>query len=88
MNVDVISDILKGNALSVIRIIRFLREQDFFKKIDKKNYHFWFDLGTHHRNQEMNFFLLKDLSIEKNVEINFFMNKHGNNFNRLFIPIP
>ena len=80
LNCDIISANLSCNAISAIRIIRFLREQEFFKIIDKKNYYFWFDAGTHFRNQEMSHFLLKELVLEhhKNVRINFFINKHGN----------
>jgi hypothetical protein len=37
IRVDILSDFLEQDAFAVLRAFRFLRNQEFFKKIDKKN---------------------------------------------------
>ena len=43
--VDIVSHELKADGFSVVRALRFLRNQEFFKKFEKKNYIFWSDAG-------------------------------------------
>lgn len=78
LNVDIISHILSTDVLSVVRSLRFLREQDFFKEIDKKSYIFWMDTGTHFRCEEINHYFFQELAQENlKVTINFHAEKHG-----------
>jgi hypothetical protein len=81
MFVDLISHLLDTKCFSSIRGIKFLMKQDFFKRIDKKNYIFWFDCGTHFRCAEMIYFLFSEMqSCEPiKIEANFFAEKHGKN---------
>lgn len=80
MNVEIISDVLESNAISFIRAFRFLRKQEFFLKFDEEKYYFWFDCGTHFKCQESMHFCLKELVADgKNIQVNFFENKHGKN---------
>jgi hypothetical protein len=39
-----------------------LREQQFFKDIEEKNYIIWSDTGKHFRNNEFLAYLLKELA--------------------------
>lgn len=63
INFDIISSDLNEDARSVVRGFRLLREQNFFKTIDKKSYIIWMDCGKHFRNNEVIGYLLKELSL-------------------------
>ena len=68
----------KSDAFSVVRAFRFLRNQNFFKLIDKKHYVIWTDCGTHFRSKEAFAYFLKELPSEGlTVDLNFFAEKHG-----------
>jgi hypothetical protein len=51
-----------GNA--AVRGFRILRQQEFFKKIDKLNYTVWCDTGKHFRNYEIAGYLFEELKQE------------------------
>lgn len=77
INVDIISE-ETPKALTVIKKLRFLRNQIFFKDIDKDNYTFWADAGTHFRCKELNYFFFIELANEgKAVTLNFHAEQHG-----------
>ena len=48
-----ISSDLNQDAHAVVRGLRFLRQQSFFKNIEKKEYVIWCDAGKHFRNNEI-----------------------------------
>jgi hypothetical protein len=80
LNVDVVADVdeISPNAISAIRCLRLLRQQDFFKIIDKNEYIFWADCGTHFRCAEFCHFLFDELAeSDIRVNLNFFAEKHG-----------
>ena len=60
-----ISSNLNQDAHAVVRGLRFLREQTFFKEIDKKEYFVWCDAGKHFRNNELLGYFLIELAREK-----------------------
>ena len=60
-----ISSDLNQDAHAIIRGLRLLRQQEFFKVIDKKEYIVWCDAGKHFRNNEVLGYFLRELSIEK-----------------------
>lgn len=64
INFDVISSFLAENAETTVRGFRFLREQEFFKKIEMPNYIVWADCGTHFRNKLLIGYLFKELQRE------------------------
>ena len=80
INVDILSHDFETDGLSVIRGFRLLRQKDFFKKIDTKNYLIWADTGTHFRCKELAHYFFSEL-LEKNIKVNlnFFGEKHGKN---------
>ena len=79
INFDLIGDFVQ-DAFSVIRAFRLMRNQEFFKKIDKKNYIIWSDCGKHFRCSEFMHFLMKELAeLKINVNLNFFSESHGKN---------
>ncbi len=45
INFDIISTDEKSDAMAAVRGFRILRNQHFFKQIDKKNYIIWSDCG-------------------------------------------
>jgi hypothetical protein len=67
---------LNQDAHAVIRGLRLLRQQQFFKEIDNvKEYIIWCDAGKHFRNNEVLGFFLRELAIEKlMVKLIFFSN--------------
>lgn len=66
INFDIISDQTeKNDAFAAVRGFRLLRQQDFFKEIDKNKYHVWFDCGKHFRNQQMAGYLFQELRQEE-----------------------
>ena len=68
------------DAFSVVRAFRLLRNQDFFKVIDQKNFIIWSDCGKHFRCAEFISFLMKELSQSQiHVNLNFFAESHGKN---------
>lgn len=67
INFDIISNDKSSDAKAVVRGFRILREQDFFKAIEKPNYIVWADTGKHFRNCELLGYLLGDL---KELNIN------------------
>jgi hypothetical protein len=78
-NVDIVYD-GSQEALSVVRCLRFLRKQSFFKEIEKSSYILWCDTGKHFRCAELAHYFLDELAKEKiNVNWNFFGEKHGKN---------
>ena len=50
INFDIVSSDLSSEAYAVVRGFRILRQQQFFKAIEKPNYIVWFDAGKHFRN--------------------------------------
>ena len=62
INFDIISSDLSQDAHAVIRGIMILRQQEFFKKIDTKDYIIWCDTGKHFRNNEVMGFLFIELA--------------------------
>ena len=72
---DIVSDHLEQNALSVIQALRFIRSKDFFKKIDQDNYVIWADCGNHFRCYELMYFLFEELVCLSNfIFINILVN--------------
>ena len=65
INFDIISSDLNQDAHAVIRGLRLLREQQFFKDIDKTEYIVWCDAGKHFRNNEVLGYFLRELAMEK-----------------------
>ncbi|CAF0939039.1 unnamed protein product [Brachionus calyciflorus] len=62
------------------QLLLFLRKQEIFKKIEKKNYTIWTDAGTHFRCAEFLYYLFNELANEKiMVKYNIFGEKHGKN---------
>jgi hypothetical protein len=49
INMDVVLNNTSQDCVAVISAFRHIREQDIFKKYDKKNYTVWTDCGTHFR---------------------------------------
>ena len=56
---------MSQDASAAVRGFRILRSQEFFKKIDKKNYTIWADCGKHYRNNELVGYLLLELAENK-----------------------
>ena len=73
INCDIISSDLCDNSASVLRGFRFLREQAFFKEIEKPNYIVWMDCGKHFRNYLVADYLLNELANKEQI--------HGLDFN-------
>ena len=74
--------IYKGNqkASTTVAAFKFLRQQEFFKKIEKKKLIIWSDTGPHFRCSEVVDYFMNQLSQEKiSVSFNFFGDKHGKN---------
>jgi hypothetical protein len=65
INFDVISPNLSETSFSTVRRFRFLREQAFFKEIEKPNYIVWADCGKHFRNKLFIGYLFNELSKQK-----------------------
>lgn len=65
INFDIISSDPSQEARTVVRGFRILREQKFFKEIDKPSYIIWMDCGRHFRNNLVSGYLLKELTQEK-----------------------
>jgi hypothetical protein len=62
--------------------MRLLRQQSFFKEIEKKNWVVWADCGSHFRCKELSYFLFNELRNAPEqiiVNLNFFGEKHGKN---------
>lgn len=65
INFDLIwDDEHKQDAYSFIRAFRVLRDQEFFKAIDKKNYSVWLDCGKHFRNNLVIGYLFQELKAQ------------------------
>ena len=62
INFDIISTDLNQDASAAVRGFRFLREQRFFKEIEKNDYIVWADCGKHFRNSEFVGYLLLELA--------------------------
>ena len=62
-----ISKCYKGSqdAESAVRAFRVLRNQDFFKKIEKKEYIIWADCGKHFRNKLFVGYLFNTLKFDE-----------------------
>ena len=67
INCDIISSDLSDNSASVLRGFRFLREQKFFKEIEKPNYIVWMDCGKHFRNYHVADYLLNELANKERI---------------------
>ena len=81
ISVDFVTE-LSSNAICVIACFNLMRKQNFFKKIEKKNYEIWCDCGPHFRNSQIVNYFLREFSIctePINVNLNFFVEKHGKN---------
>lgn len=65
INFDLISCDLNQDAHAVVRGLRLLREQNFFKTIEKNEYIVWCDAGKHFRNNEVLGYFLLELAREK-----------------------
>ena len=68
---DLISSDLCQDAHAVIRGLRLLREQTFFKVIDQKEYIIWCDAGKHFRNNEILGYFLIELAREQIHGLNY-----------------
>jgi hypothetical protein len=80
INFDLISCDLNQDAHAVVRGLRLLREQNFFKTIEKNEYIVWCDAGKHFRNNEVLGYFLLELAREKihggeTLDV-YFMNKN------------
>lgn len=68
INFDIISSDVLQDARAAVRGFRFLRQQAFFKEIDKrdriKEYIVWADTGRHFRNNTVAGYLFQELSQE------------------------
>ena len=62
INFDIISNDLEQKSKNVIRGFRFLRQQNWFKKIDKSKYSVWCDTGKSFRCAQTIGYLFKELS--------------------------
>ncbi|CAF0936737.1 unnamed protein product [Brachionus calyciflorus] len=74
--------IFKGSqkASTTVQAFKFMRKQEFFKKIEKKNIVIWCDTGPHFRCSEVVDFFFNQLAKEySSVYLNFFGDKHGKN---------
>lgn len=67
INFDIISSDLKQDAFSVVRGMRILRDQHFFKDIDRNEYVIWLDTGKSFRNSEVLGYFLVELA-EKQIK--------------------
>ncbi len=65
INFDLITSDTVQDGFAAVRGIRMLREQDFFKQIEQKEYIFWADCGKHFRNNEFLGYLFRELSQQK-----------------------
>lgn len=67
INFDLITKCYKGSqdAESAVRAFRALRHQDFFKKIETKEYVIWADCGKHFRNKRFVGFLFNELKMHE-----------------------
>ena len=85
IRVDIFSDCLEQDANAVLRAFRFLREQEFYKNIEKSKIHLWSDCGSHFRNKTlMHYFFIELAEIGVQVNFNFFVEKHVIYFKILF----
>ena len=64
INFDLISSDLSQDASAVIRGLRILRQQPFFKEIEKPEYVIWLDTGKCYRNNEILGYFLIELAKE------------------------
>ena len=71
INFDLIWADEPHSGKSVVRGFRMLRQQEFFKKIEKNNYIIWSDTGTHFRCNEVVTYLLIELA-QLNIKGFFF----------------
>lgn len=81
INVDIVSE-MSTTGLCAVQCLKFLREQQFFKDIDKFKYCVWCDTGPHFRNSTIAYYFFKELVNEPIpivVNLNFFVEKHGKN---------
>lgn len=65
INFDIISSDLCQDAYSVVRGMRILRNQNYFKEIEKSEYVIWLDTGKSFRNSEVLGYFLIELAREK-----------------------
>ena len=70
-NFDIISANLAQDAKAAVNGFRILRNQEFFKNIEKNEYIVWADCGKHFRNSEILGYLLIELAEEKIHGIKF-----------------
>lgn len=63
-NFDIISCDLVQDGRAAVRGFRILREQDFFRAIEKPYYVIWSDCGKHFRNSEFIGYVLGELADE------------------------
>lgn len=79
INCDIVTE-WDQSGHTVIQLFKFLREQDFFKNIEKKTYVIWADCGKHFQNKEILYYFFVQLAAEGiKIELNFFGEKHGKN---------
>lgn len=62
INFDIIASDDSQEARVVVRGFRFLREEAFFRNIDKREYTIWMDCGKHFRNSIVVGYLIRDLA--------------------------
>jgi hypothetical protein len=80
INFNIISSDILQDAYSAVRGFRLLREQQFFKDIERKEFIIWSDVGKHFRNNELMAYLMLELANEKihgknlNLKTEFFTN--------------
>ena len=65
INFNLIAKDSKQDSEFVVQAFRLLRNQSFFKDIDKKDYIIWSDCVKHFRNKLMSGYLFKELKEQK-----------------------
>ena len=78
----------KQDSNTTIKCFKLLREQQFFKEIDKKDYIIWTDCGNHFRSSMVIDYFLRELK-EENISgkiffIDYFLFKFYKYFSFLF----
>lgn len=80
LNMDLVLNSASETSFVAVTAFRHIRNQNIFKKIDKKQYIIWTDCGPHFRSNEFADFLFTDLKNDGiSVTWNLFCEKHGKN---------
>jgi hypothetical protein len=72
--VDIFSDCLDQDGEAVVRAMKFLRDQEFFKEIEKgkRKLNIFCDTGPHFRNKTLNHYLFNVIERNGIKESEFF----------------